>query len=192
MNINLWFARDIHTDEIVSILDAKQDNKYCCPICNSEAIPKALESKKVTPHFAHIDRSKCTGEQMLHWWYKNRFIEAGDTFTIKTDEEIQFTCESFEVEKEYKLSNGTYKPDLVVYTECGNEIVFEMANTNKKKVEDYIDQWIELGKIIVEVDIKSLVNDDKTFKSVVLPLPVPPHTKIFNLALTQESKNLAI
>ena len=33
---------------------------------------------------------------------------------------------------------------------------------------------------------------DKIFKTVVLPEPVPPHTKIFSFDLTQASKKIAI
>lgn len=165
MNVNLWFARD-NTGEIVSILDSNESNTYVCPICNSDVIPKATTSSKVTPHFAHIDKTKCDNESMLHFWFKHEFIERGDTFTIKTDKEYTFTCKDYSVEKQFKLESGIYRPDLLVITECGNEIVFEMANTNKKKVQDYIDRWIELDKIIVEVDIKSLQGSDKVFNAL--------------------------
>jgi len=56
MNVNLWFARDNH-GEITTIINSNNENTYTCPICNSEVIPKALESKQITPHFAHIDRN---------------------------------------------------------------------------------------------------------------------------------------
>ena len=167
LEVNLWFARDLN-NEIVSVLDANIHNNYHCPVCTSKVIPKALESKKITPHFAHIDVSKCNGEAMIHWWYKNKFIQQGDKFTIVTDKEIEFTCKDYSTEVTYQLTNGTYRPDLVVYTECGQEIVFEMANTNKKMVKDYIDRWIELDRIIVEVDIKALqnVNEIKQFNAL--------------------------
>lgn len=164
--MNLWFARN-SDNEIVSILDSRKEITYHCPICTSKVIPKALESKKKTPHFAHVDVSKCNGEAMIHWWYKNKFIQSGDTFKIVTDNEIEFTCKDFDTEVTYQLENGTYRPDLVVYTECGQEIIFEMANTNKKMVKDYIDRWLELGKIVVEVDIKSLYSsNNKRFNAL--------------------------
>ncbi|MCM3387310.1 competence protein CoiA [Ureibacillus chungkukjangi] len=168
MEVNLWFARN-SDNEIVSILDSHKENTYHCPICTSKVIPKALESKKMTPHFAHVDVSKCNGEAMIHWWYKNKFIQSGDTFKIVTDNEIEFTCKDFDTEVTYQLESGTYRPDLVVYTECGQEIIFEMANANKKMVKDYIDRWIELDKIIVEVDIMSLtnsLNNEKKFNAL--------------------------
>lgn len=167
MNINLWFARDNH-GEIITILNSNNANTYTCPICNSEVIPKALESKKVTPHFAHIDRSKCTGESFIHFWMKHGFIERGDTFTIISDESHIFTCKDFKTEVTFNLKSGVYRPDIVIETECGNEIVFEMAHKNKKKVQDYIDRWIELDKIVVEVDTPILTgqNEIKEFKAL--------------------------
>lgn len=167
MNINLWFARDNH-GEIITILNSNIVSTYTCPICNSEVIPKALESKQVTPHFAHIDRSKCTGESFIHFWMKHGFIEHGDTFTIISDESNIFTCKHFKAEVTFNLKSGVYRPDIVIETECGNEIVFEMAHTNKKKVQDYIDRWIELDKIIVEVDTPTLTgqNEVKEFKAL--------------------------
>lgn len=53
-------------------------------------------------------------------------------------------------------------------TECGNTIYFEMAFTNKKKVKDYLDIWLELRNIVVEIDIKSLmmINKSPTFKAL--------------------------
>lgn len=166
MDVNLWFARDEQLNDIVTVVNANKENTYTCPICESKVIPKALESAKVSPHFAHVDVSKCSAESMIHFWYKHKFIDIGDTFTIKTDKEYTYTCADFTVEKEYKLSNGIYRPDLIVITECGEEIIFEMANTNKKNVEDYIDRWIELDKIIVEVDIKTLQGDKKIFNAL--------------------------
>lgn len=157
MNVNLWFARD-EQNEIVSVYNSNKENTYHCPICSSEVIPKALESKRMTPHFAHIDRSKCDSESMVHWWFKNKFIDKGDRFSIVTDKEISYVCKDYDVEVTFNLESGIYRPDLVVYTECGEIVVFEMANTNKKKVKDYIDKWIELDKVIIEVDIKALTN----------------------------------
>lgn len=165
LNVNLWFARN-KDEQIVSILEAHEHEEYTCPVCGSDVIPKALSSRKVTPHYAHIDKSKCDSESMLHWWFKNKFIEKGDTFSIKTDELYAYTCESIEVEKTFHLESGDYRPDVIVHTTDGEEIVFEMANTNKKKVQDYIDRWIELDRVVVEVDIKSLTSGNKTFNAL--------------------------
>ena len=165
-DVALWFARNSLTGEIESILTSNKENKYTCPICKSEVIPKSTKSKSITPHFAHIDKSKCSSESIIHWWYKNKFIEIGESFTVSTNRELKFICERFEVEKVYKTDYGIYEADLVVYTECGEEIIFEIANKNKKKVQEYIYKWISIGKIVVEIDIKNLINDDKNFKAL--------------------------
>ena len=157
MKVNLWFARDSF-GKIIEINNADKNNYYQCPICNNEVIPKALNSKEVSAHFAHVDNSNCSHESMLHFWIKHLFIQEGEEFEILTDEKLKFKCKSFEVEKTFKLNDGIYKPDLVVYTECGNEIIFEIAKTNKKRVQNYVNKWIELDKIIVEVDILSIIN----------------------------------
>lgn len=167
MKVNLWFARD-EDDEIVGVLNSSNDKQYTCPICESKVIPKALESKQVSPHFAHVDKEKCSSESMIHFWFKHKFIERGDIFTIVADEEYTYTCKNFKTEVTFNLESGTYRPDIVIETECGNEVIFEIANTNKKRVQDYIDRWIELDKIVVEIDIKSLqnVNEVKEFKAL--------------------------
>jgi competence CoiA-like predicted nuclease len=76
-NVTLWFAK---TDEdkiitINEINDRNIHNKYYCPMCGSDLIPKATKSKYITEHFAHIDVSKCNNETMIHWWFKNKFLE---------------------------------------------------------------------------------------------------------------------
>ena len=99
---------------------------------------------------------------------KHGFIERGDTFTIISDEKHTFTCKNFKTEVTFNLESGMYRPDIVVETKCGNDIVFEMAHKNKKKVQDYIDRWIELDRIIVEVDVPTLTgqNEVKEFKAL--------------------------
>lgn len=165
MNVQLWFARN-KEQEIVSIIESKENSEYTCPLCGSEVIAKAKQSNKISSHFAHLDRSKCNGEAMIHFWMKYKFIEIGESFTIKTDKEYTYTCKSFKTEQLFSLKSGIYKPDLLIVTECGKEIVFEMANTNKKKVQDCIDKWIELNRIVVEVDIKSLIDKSKVFNAL--------------------------
>lgn len=163
--VNLWFARN-ELNEIVSVVNTDNTTSYNCPICESKVIPKALNSKSVTPHFAHVDKEKCSNESMLHFWFKNKFIEKGDSFSIKTDKQYNYVCDNVRTEVTFKLESGTYRPDVIVETLCGQEIVFEMADTNKKSIQDYIDKWIELDKIVVEIDIKSLVNENKIFDAL--------------------------
>jgi predicted RNA-binding Zn-ribbon protein involved in translation (DUF1610 family) len=158
-NVTLWFAKT-DKDKIITINeinDINRHDKYFCPMCGSELIPKAIESKYITEHFAHIDASKCNNETMMHWWFKNKFLEQGDEFKIVTDKERSYVCKKVLIEQTYTVGDKTYKPDVTILTECGKIIYFEMDYSNKKKIQDYIDIWLELKNTVVEVDIKKLI-----------------------------------
>jgi len=161
-NVNLWFAKDKYGNIITidEINDSNRKNKYYCPLCNSDLIPKAIKSNHMSEHFAHIDASKCNAESRIHWWFKNKFIEIGDKFTIKTSKNIEFICKDIITEHTYNVDGKLYRPDLTILTECGQKICFEMKYSNKKKTEDYIDIWIGLKNIIVEIDIKDLIHNN--------------------------------
>jgi len=162
-NINLWFAKNTNND-IVTINEIEVKNnkeKYYCPLCGSEVIPKATNSKLITAHFAHIDASKCTSESMIHWWFKHKFLESGDKFRIVSDKEREYVCKEILVEQSYTVGDKLYRPDVTIKTECGNVIYFEMKFSNEKKLKNYIDIWLELKNIVVEIDIKKLMNKDK-------------------------------
>ena len=158
-DVALWFARN-SKDEIVTINEIKHyhEDKYTCPLCNSEVIPKAIrDDAKVTEHFAHIDKSKCTPESMIHWWYKNKFLQSGDKFIVTTDKIHEYICKDILIEENHHTEYGDYKPDVTVITESGDTIYFEYAFTNQKKIKDYLNQWLELGNIVVEVNLKTLL-----------------------------------
>lgn len=166
-NVTLWFAKDKNNSIITidEINDKNRHEPYYCPMCNSDIIPRAIGSKQVTEHFAHIDASKCNNETMIHWWFKHKFLEKGDNFIVVSDEERKYVCKDVLVEQTYALSDGKiYRPDVTIITECGETIFFEMNYSNKKKVQDYIDTWLELGNIVVEVDIKTLMNKGSLMK----------------------------
>lgn len=168
-NVNLWFAKDINNNIItIDEVDFQSKNNFYCPMCGSDLIPKAIKSHLITAHFAHIDASKCNGEGMIHFWFKNKFLEPGDVFTVLSDKERQYICKEVLVEHSYNIRDKIYRPDVTVLTECGNTIYFEMDYSNKKKIQDYIDIWLELKNIVVEVDIKKLMSKDKipTFKAL--------------------------
>ena len=158
-NINLWFAKD-ENNKIITIDKASKNNKYTCPICGGEVIPKALNSDMVSPHFAHIDRESCEGESIIHWWTKNNLLKEGDVFSVFTDEEKQYLCKSVIVEKEYDTPYGKYKPDATI--ECYNgEIIFlEVGFTNIKKKVNYIDKWTYLNKPVIEFNIRNIYDMD--------------------------------
>jgi len=163
-NVNLWFAKDINNNIItIDEVDVNSNNKtkYYCPLCGSDLIPKATKSKQITAHFAHIDASKCTSESMIHWWFKYKFLESGDKFRVVSDKEREYVCKEVLVEQSYTVEDKIYRPDVTIKTECGNVIYFEMKFTNEKKLKDYIDIWLELKNIVVEIDIKKLMSKDK-------------------------------
>jgi hypothetical protein len=169
-NVKLWFAKN-DIEQIITIDEINDENKnhtYLCPVCGSNLKPKATKSKQVTSHFAHVDASKCNSESQIHFWFKHKFLEKGDKFTVDADEVKEYVCQDILVEHPYEIENGTYKPDVTILTECGNTIYFEMAFTNKKNVKDYLDIWLELKNIVVEVDIKQLMfkNEIPTFKAI--------------------------
>ena len=158
-NVNLWFAK-VSNGDIVTIDEINENNKsnYYCPMCGSEVIPKAIkEDSIVSSHFAHIDKSKCNGEGMVHYWFKNKLLIKGDKFIIKTDISHEYICEEVLIEQSYTIGDKVYKPDVTIITECGNKIFFEMNYSNKKKIKDYLDIWLELRNIVVEVDVKALM-----------------------------------
>ena len=146
------------------MVDEDRNKKYTCPVCGSEVRPivpgnKTKDGKvaQVSSHFSHFDASKCNSETAVHWWFKNKILINGDSFVVKTDVENEYKCKELLIEQSYNTEFGIYKPDITIITECGKSIYFEMNYTNKKKVEDYMDKWLELGNLVVEVDIKMLM-----------------------------------
>ncbi|TCI99963.1 competence protein CoiA family protein, partial [Cytobacillus praedii] len=169
-NVKLWFAKN-EEGNIITIDDIDELNKkntHYCPVCGSDLTPKATKSKRITPHFAHVDASKCNSESQIHFWFKHKFLEKGDKFNAVSDKERNYVCKEVLVEQSYETEIGTYRPDATILTECGKIIYFEMAFSNKKKVRDYLDIWLDLKNIVVEVDIKQLKFKDKipTFKAL--------------------------
>lgn len=162
-NVNLWFAKLVNGD-IVTIDEVNKNNKskYYCPMCGSELIPKAIKEDAImSSHFAHIDKSKCSQEGMIHFWFKNKLLSKGDKFIVKTDISHEYICNEVLIEQSYTVGDKIYRPDVTIITECGIKVYFEMNYSNKKKIEEYIDIWMELGNPVVEVDVKELMNWDK-------------------------------
>lgn len=157
--VKLWFARN-ENGEVVTIGESNKNEEYTCVLCGSKVIPKALESIQVQQHFAHLDVSKCTPEHAIHWWFKNKLIDVGDEITIKTNTLNTYICKSFDVEKECIVDGVTYKPDITIETEDGEIIYVEIANTNKKKFDEYIGVWSKLNNIVVELNIWNVINEN--------------------------------
>lgn len=161
-NVNLWFAKDINGEItlIDTITEQNKHNEYFCPICNSKVIPRT--GKQMSWHFAHKDSKKCSSEAMIHWWVKNELVKKGDIFSVIIDGIIvEYECKDILIEQVYQTSYGQYNPDITIITEDNQEIYVEVANTNKKKLKDYADMWMELNNIVVEVDVKDIITGDK-------------------------------
>ena len=155
--VKMWFARN-QDDKVVNIHEVDSNDTYTCVLCGSKVIPKAIDSMQIQPHFAHMDISKCSSEHMIHWWFKHKLLEVGDEFSVKTNIINTYVVKCIDVEKSYYVNNVIYTPDLTITTEDDEIIHFELANTNKKKVDEYIGIWSELNHIIVEVDIWKIAN----------------------------------
>lgn len=187
-DVQLFWAND-ENNEVAIIYDLKQEDrnkKYKCPVCGSEVKPVAIEYKtkdgntaQVSPHFSHYDITKCNSETAIHWWFKNKILINGDKFIVEADNIVEYKCKDIQIEKVYETSFGYYKPDIVIITECGQTIFFEMNYTNKKNVEDYIDKWIELGNVVVEVDLKDLT-ESSFYKTIYKFKPLYYKGKCFN------------
>lgn len=151
-NVNLWFAKNKNNKTILinEINNTNKHDGYTCPICNSEVI--ARTGTEMSWHFAHRDGSKCSSETMIHWWVKNELLKKDEDFKIDIEGDIKsYKCKQLYIEKEFKTSYDVYKPDLTIETYNNEFIFFEIANTNRKKIKDYIDMWEELGNIVVEL-----------------------------------------
>lgn len=159
-DVQLWFAKD-SDGKIVTIdeVDKTKEDTYYCPICGSEV--NSRQGKIQSWCFAHIDKSKCNNESIYHFWYKNKLLQQGDKFIVRADSDKEYICKEVLVEQTYKIGDKVYKPDLTIVCEDNSIVYFEFDYTNKKKLQDYIDLWIELGNTVVEIDVKTLLNYKK-------------------------------
>lgn len=137
----------------VKISEANKDEIYYCPVCNGEVKARAIGSDKVQPHFYHITESNCNNESILHWMFKNWLFEKGSMFKIGDDE---FSVLNFEIEKLIDTPFGEYRPDLFIQTEK-EEFFFEI-NYSSGKDKTFSDKWSYLGKRVIEVNVKELIN----------------------------------
>ena len=163
--VNSWFGID-ENKKIIKIYDLekgqlkKENKKVYCPICNG--ILRANQGDIKTWYFSHENADDCNSESLCHWSVKYGVIEKGDKFKVKLGDDIkEFECENIEIEKSYDTKYGTYKPDLTITTAKGEIIFFEFANTNKKRIKDYIDIWKTINNIVVEIKIKDIIDGNK-------------------------------
>ena len=179
-NIQMAVVRRKSDGSKINISQINEDNRhdeYECIVCGSEVIPVAPNGKvingenaKVTPHFKHLNAEKCGQESFVHFWMKTEFINIGDKFNVITDKVNEYICNQILFEVAIDIDGRKYIPDATIKTSCGNTIHFEFNYSNKKKIKDYIDRWIKLNHIIVEVNINSMIsvfdNSIPTFKAL--------------------------
>ena len=169
-SVSLFYAKDAYENTILidEINEYNKDNEYTCRVCGGVVKPRALSSEKRARHFYHVSSAECGSESILHYWYKNEFIKRGSKFKVDIHgQQIEYTCDDVVVEKSYKTTYGIYKPDATVITNTGEEIFVEYNYSNKKKVSDYVDRWIELNCTVIELDIHKIDKSDcKIFKPV--------------------------
>ena len=161
-NINLWFANDKDNKTIFAkdLTPEIKHNKYTCPICGGLVRPKTGE--KMSWHYAHINAEDCNSETIVHWFVKHELLKVGDNFKVNINEEIkEYECKEIIKEKEYNTQYGIYKPDLTVVTTTNEVIYIEIANTNKKKIKDFIDMWKELGNTVIEFKVREVLDGNK-------------------------------
>ena len=163
--VNSWFGID-ENKKIIKIYDLekgqlkKENKKVYCPICNG--VLRANQGDIKTWYFSHENADDCNSESLCHWWVKYGLIEKGDKFKVKLGDDIkEFECKNIEIEKSYDTKYGTYKPDLTITTTKEEIIFFEFANTNKKRIKDYIDIWKTINNIVVEIKIKDIIDGNK-------------------------------
>ena len=158
-NVSLWFAKN-ENNELVTIdkLNDNYEGKYHCPLCGSEVIPKAVNSNKISPHFAHLDRESCSGETLVHWWVKNQLIKEGDVVEIITNETKQVMCKYILLEQVYDTPYGKYKPDITMITYDDERIFVEINYTNKKNIKNYYSKWNCLGSTVIEFTVGKIHN----------------------------------
>lgn len=169
-DVQLFFAND-KDGNIAIIYDLQEQDrnkKYTCPVCDSEVKPVCIDYKtksgelsQISPHFSHVDSSKCTVETRIHFWVKNKFLMVGDKFTVVTDKTTEYVCKEILIEEACIINDKKYIPDITIITECGETVFFELSHTNKKKVKDYLEIWDAIGNIVIEVDTKTLINVSK-------------------------------
>lgn len=160
-NVALWFAKD-KDNNIVTIdkINKEEVNTYTCPLCGSEVLPRAIDSEHMSPHFYHIDKSKCSGESIVHWWVKNELIKCGEKIEVITNKVETIICSNIYLEKEYLTPYGVYKPDISVEGENGKVIFIEVNYTNKKNNSDFIKKWKYLNNVVVEFNIKNVYDEE--------------------------------
>lgn len=134
----MLMAKDIQTNEVVSIHDANRNNKYCCPICHEPVIIKHGQHK--IPHFAHARHHLCHSykykkESPLHLSMKHNLYQlfrhlnhrVALEYYIKDIEQIPDVFVNHHTAIEIQCSNIPFSDILMRsngYYECGFDVVW--------------------------------------------------------------------
>lgn len=162
-DVKLWFAYD-KNKEVIKIGDADINKTYFCPCCGADVFPKATKSKKVSMHFCHVSGESCSdngGESYIHKWIKTVLFTPNQSIKVNTKDGIkEYAIKEVEIEKRYETSQGDYIPDISVLTHEGENIFVEICNTNKKSIDKYWLKWFELGKMVIELKVKDVLDNN--------------------------------
>jgi predicted RNA-binding Zn-ribbon protein involved in translation (DUF1610 family) len=153
--VKLWLAKDKNS-KWITIQDAIIGVDYFCPECGNVIRARAKSSNIVTEHFYHLNKGNCSCEDAIHKYWKENLINIGETIMLPEAGEV--TCIDKRVEFTFNTNHEIYRPDLIIKTNNPKYqfIVFEIYNTNAKKVSEYIDRWSDLKYMVLEVDVNGL------------------------------------
>lgn len=169
--VQMWVALD-ENDRDVFIEDAIPGRDYKCPCCSGIVHCRAKNSEKVTEHFYHLDKTNCDGgEGALHRYWKNHFINIGETINFPKIGKV--LCRNRWIE--FLTKDGKYRPDITISTNHPKYkyIVIEIRNTNRKVIEQYIDIWDKYKYPVYEIDVRNLRKDRTNVLDCIHTLYLP-------------------
>ena len=164
--------------------EERKSHKYFCISCDQELLPRALQRKKVTPHFYHKEEVECSGETYLHMLAKKLIkakFDSRQPFAIKYPVTIECEKDSCNLVDEKCTRHEDYVLNLYDYYDtCTVEashggFVADLLLTNSKNndvpplfVEICVTHQCEQSKIdsgikIIEVYIR---NEDSILKFI--------------------------
>lgn len=156
--------------------EERKSHKYYCISCGQELLPRALQSKKVTPHFYHKEEVECSGETYLHKLAKKLIkakFDSRQPFAIKYPVTIECEKDSCNLVTVKCTRHEDYVLNLYDYYDtCTEEVsyggfVADLLLTNSQKesrqplfIEIYVkhrcvQKKIDSGLKIVEIYFKS-------------------------------------
>lgn len=174
-----------YAQNLVLAVNAVKGQRYHCPECKGEMIPRrSVEQKKGAkrPHFAHKIKSlNCEPESVLHFGFKRllsqriqRHLDNKEPLPIKWQctacdrmHEGNLLKKAARVEEEFSL--GPCRPDIVLSTNADSPVwALEVVVTHapeEQAIAYYRQQRIALARF----DLKSDTDLDKATAPVLMP-----------------------